>query len=342
MKLSDFNYKLDERLIAQRPARPRDAARLLVVNKDSTNFTDKYFYNITDHLEAGDLLIINDSKVIPARLIGKKESGGKVEILLLNNLEKSSWEVIGKNIPAIGQKIIFSKSFQATVIKKDSDSVILNFNCQGNLFWSRLNSYGQMPLPPYIKSSSKKLDSERYQTVYADKRDYGSVAAPTAGLHFTPRLLKALKQKGVKIAKITLHVGLGTFRPIKTNNILDHKMHSEWVSVSSQVIKIILETKKKNKKIIAVGTTSVRAIETAMKKPNIKKTGFTGLTNIFIYPPYKFKAIDGLITNFHLPKSTLLLLVSALAGKQTIKKAYQEAIKKKYRFYSYGDAMLIL
>lgn len=342
MKLSDFDFKLDERLIAQKPAKPRDAARLLVVKKTTTDFTDKFFYNITDYLKAGDLLIINDSKVIPARLIGKKETNGKVEVLLLNNLEKSSWEVIGKNIPLVGQKIIFFKSFYATVIKKDSDSIVLNFNCQGSIFWKHLNRYGQVPLPPYIKSASKKLDSERYQTVYADKRDHGSVAAPTAGLHFTPRLLKALKQKGIKIVKITLHVGLGTFRPITTDNILDHKMHSEWISVGPVAIKNILEAKKKHKKIIAVGTTSVRAIESAMSKKDVKKNGYTGLTNIFIYPPYKFKAIDGLITNFHLPKSTLLLLVSALAGKTTIKKAYQEAINKKYRFYSYGDAMLIL
>lgn len=347
MKLSDFDYNLDERLIAQRPIRPRDAARLLVVNKGTTNFADKFFYNITDFLNKDDLLIINDSKVIPARLIGKKNTSGKAEILLLeklkNNNKENRWQAIGKGSNLnVGATIIFSPSFKAVIEDSQDGLLTLKFNCQGNIFWSRLNRYGQVPLPPYIKSVNKKLDSERYQTVYADKRDHGSVAAPTAGLHFTPRLLKALKKKGVKIERVILHVGLGTFRPITTDDILEHKMHSEWISVKPSVIKKILKAKKNHKKVVAVGTTSLRAIESAMLKPGVEKTGFSGSTNIFIYPPYKFKGVDGLITNFHLPKSTLLLLVSALAGQATIKKAYQKAIKDNYRFYSYGDAMLII
>lgn len=335
MKLSQIDYHLPPELIAQKPARPRDTARLLVVRKNTKKFEHKLFSDITDYLKAGDVLILNNSKVIPARLIGKKSSGGKVEILLSQVL-KDGWEVIGKNIPKVGERIIFSKNFSAEVIAKN----ILKFNCSGKLFWSRLNRYGLIPLPPYIKSSGKRLDAERYQTVYADKRDHGSVAAPTAGLHFTPRLLSRLRLHGVVIKYITLHVGLGTFRPIKTENIKKHIMHPEWVSVSQKTLDEIKKAKKNKKKVVAVGTTSVRALESAWK--HAKGKAWSGLTDIYIYPPYKFKVIDSLITNFHLPKSTLLLLVSALAGHKTVMTAYKEAIKQNYRFYSYGDAMLIL
>jgi len=334
MKLSEIDYHLPPELIAQRPAGPRDSARLLVVRKNTKKFEHKLFSDIADYLKPGDVLVLNNSKVIPARLIGKKSSGGKVEVLLSQAL-KEGWEVIGKNIPAAGEKIIFSQSFFATVVSKN----ILRFNCSGKLFWSRLNRYGLIPLPPYIKSSGKKLDAERYQTVYADNRDHGSVAAPTAGLHFTPRLLKELKKKKITILNVTLHVGLGTFRPIKTDNIKEHIMHPEWVSVSQKTFDEITKAKLKKKKIIAVGTTSVRALESAWKKA--KGKAWSGSTDIYIYPPYKFKVVDSLITNFHLPKSTLLLLVSALAGHKTIMAAYKEAISRQYRFYSYGDAMLI-
>ncbi len=339
MKLSDFDYVLPPELIAQSPAVPRDKARLLVVAKNGKKLEHKIFSDIIDYLHPGDLLVVNNSKVIPARLIGKKQSGGKVEILLSHEIKKSLWEVIGKNIPKIGEKIIFGSNFFAIVKKIEQGTAELEFNCSGNIFFSRLDRFGLIPLPPYIKSSGKKLDSERYQTVYADKRDHGSVAAPTAGLHFTPRLLKELKKKKVKIAYITLHVGLGTFRPIKTEKITEHVMHPEWISVSQKTLNEIKKTKKSKHKVIAVGTTSVRALESAWK--NAKGKAWNGWTDIYIYPPYKFKVIDSLITNFHLPKSTLLLLVSALAGQKTVMNAYKEAVKQKYRFYSYGDAMLI-
>ncbi|MCX6792574.1 MAG: tRNA preQ1(34) S-adenosylmethionine ribosyltransferase-isomerase QueA [Candidatus Falkowbacteria bacterium] len=347
MKLEDFDYNLPPERIAQAPAKPRDRARLLVVRKKTSDFTDEYFYNVINYLNKGDVLVLNDSKVIPARLIGKKETGGKVEILLLAKLEASSkqeiWEAIGKgkNIVA-GTVISFSASFKANVISYDDGLIKLSFNCQGSMFEKKLNRYGQMPLPPYINSLGKALDKANYQTVYAAPSKGGSVAAPTAGLHFTPRLLKAIRAKGVKIEKVTLHVGLGTFRPIKVRDIRKHKMHSEWASISATTMKTILETKKKGCRIIAVGTTSVRVLETAILKSGAKNNGWSGLTNIFIYPPYKFKLVDGLITNFHLPKSTLLLLVSALASKKIILAAYKKAIEEKYRFYSYGDAMLII
>jgi S-adenosylmethionine:tRNA ribosyltransferase-isomerase len=340
MKLSDFDYVLPPELIAQSPAVPRDKARLLVVAKNAKKLEHKIFSDIIDYLQPGDLLVVNNSKVIPARLIGKKQSGGKVEILLSHEIKKSLWEVIGKNIPKIGEKIIFGSNFFAIVKKIEHGTAELDFNCSGNIFFSRLDRFGLMPLPPYIKSSGKKLDSERYQTVYADKHDHGSVAAPTAGLHFTPRLLKELKKKKVKIAYVTLHVGLGTFRPIKTEKITEHVMHQEWISVSQKTLNEIKKTKKSKHKVIAVGTTSVRALESAWE--NAKGKAWSGWTDIYIYPPYKFKVIDSLITNFHLPESSLLLLVAALMGREKMFKAYHHAIKNQYRFYSYGDAMLIL
>ncbi len=340
MKLSDFDYSLPESLIAQAPAKPRDKARLLVVRKNSLRFEHAIFSDIIDYLESGDVLVLNNSKVIPARLIGKKVTGGKVEILLSRSLGGRLWEVIGKSLPSRGEAVIFSPSFSGIVKKIGDGQAEIEFNCSGPLFFSRLNRFGQIPLPPYIESSGKKLDAERYQTVYADNRDHGSVAAPTAGLHFTPRLLTKLKKKGIKIAHVTLHVGLGTFRPIKTENVKEHHIHPEWVSVSQKTLDAIKEAKKKRKKVVAVGTTSVRALESAWK--NGQGTAWSGWTDIYIYPPFKFNVIDSLITNFHLPKSTLLLLVSALAGQETIMAAYHEAVRRNYRFYSYGDAMLII
>lgn len=359
MKLSDFDYNLEPDRIAQTPAKPRDKARLLIVRKNNNKFEHTIFRNIVDYLEPNDVLVLNDSKVIPARLIGKKETGlprrssgvaqggGKVEVLLLEKLKAKNnlaiWQAIGKG-KNLGKNttIIFSSNFKAVVEDYQDGLITLKFNCGGKMFHNHLERFGIMPLPPYIKSLSKTLDKKNYQTVYADNSHEGSVAAPTAGLHFTPSLLKTIRKKGIKIEKVTLHVGLGTFRPITTDNILDHKMHAEWASVSSKTINDILKAKKKGGRIFAVGTTSIRVLESAILKSGVKKNGWQGFTNIFIYPPYKFKLVDGLITNFHLPKSTLLLLVSALAGTKTIKQAYQEAIKKDYRFYSYGDAMLIL
>lgn len=342
MNLADFDYTLPESLIAQKPARPRDAARLLIVRRNAKVFQHKIFRDIIDYLNPGDVLVVNDSKVIPARLLAKKKSGAKIEILLSRRLEgkKELWEAIGTSSKlAVGDEIIFSSLFKARVISKESGFLHIEFNCSGKLFFSRLERFGLVPLPPYIKSASKRLDSERYQTVYADKRDHGSVAAPTAGLHFTPRLLAQLKKKKIKIVNVTLHVGIGTFRPIRSDNIKDHVMHEEWVSVSQKTLNEIKKAKKNKKKIIAVGTTSVRALESAWNHSQGK--AWSGLTDIFIYPPYSFKVVDALITNFHLPKSTLLLLVSALAGQKTSMAAYREALKHKYRFYSYGDAMFI-
>ena len=297
MNLSSFNYHLDPARIAQFPAKPRDHARLLVVLKNNNQFEHVVFKDLINYLKPGDLLVLNDSKVIPARLIGKKDTGGKVEILLLQKIKELAkgeiWEAIGKgkNInPRL--EIIFSSTFKARVISYADGLMRLSFNCSGTTFQKKLNRYGEMPLPPYIHSLGKALDKVNYQTVYAARAKGASVAAPTAGLHFTPRLLKAIRAKGIKIAKVTLHVGLGTFRPIKVTDIRKHKMHAEWASVSAKTIEQILKTKKQGGRVIAVGTTSVRVLETAIKKPNIKKLGWSGLTNIFIYPPYKFKLVD--------------------------------------------------
>jgi S-adenosylmethionine:tRNA ribosyltransferase-isomerase len=342
MKLEDFNYSLAPALIAQKPARPRDHARFLVVRKKTMKFEERIFSDITDYLQAGDLLVLNDSKVIPARLIGKKASGGKVEVLLSRALSKTNWEAIGQYFPKPGEKIFFSKTFFASVKKINHGEAELEFNCSGQIFWKRLSRFGKIPLPPYIASSGKKLDTERYQTVYAAESKNGSVAAPTAGLHFTPRLLTELKKRKINIAKITLHVGLGTFQPIHADDISKHTMHAEYIEVSAQVLQLIKKTKQHKKKVIAVGTTSLRALEAAIRERNALQKGFSGETNIFIYPPFTFRAVDALITNFHLPKSTLLLLVSAFAGTKTIKEAYQYAVDHNFRFYSYGDAMLLI
>ena len=344
MKLSDFNYQLPENLIAQAPASPRDQSRLLILHRTSGRLEHRRFFNIVDYLDKGDVLIINDSKVIPARLIGNKLTGGKVEIFLshLVSLEKEEeiWECLikGKHIK-VNSEIIFSKKFKAVVQEKINDVWLVKFNCSGQKFQKFLEEYGQVPLPPYIKTL-KNTYKKQYQTVYADTKHKGSVAAPTAGLHFTPRLIKELEKKGVIIKKVTLHVGLGTFLPVRVDTIKKHQMHSEWVEVKKEVFKEITSARKRGNKVIAVGTTTVRSLEAAFRIPPTKD--FQGWVNIFIYPPYQFKTIDGLITNFHLPESTLLMLVSALAGRQKILKAYKEAVKEKYRFFSFGDAMLIV
>ena len=344
MKLSDFHYELPERLIAQEPVSSRDESRLLILHRASGRIEHRRFFNIIDYVSKGDVLVINDSKVIPARIIGKKKTGGKVEVFLSRILSSTknsqTWECLlnGRYLKN-GLEIIFGNHFTATLEERIGDVWVITFNCTGVTFQRRLEKYGQVPLPPYIKKISKKY-KEQYQTVYADSKHTGSVAAPTAGLHFTPRLIKELKNKGVIIKTITLHVGLGTFLPVREACIKKHQMHSEWVEVRQEVLQEIKAARKRGKRVIAVGTTTVRALEAAWQATPSKD--FRGLVNIFIFPPYTFKSIDGLITNFHLPQSTLLMLVAALVGRKTLLQAYIEAVDKEYRFFSFGDAMLVL
>lgn len=340
MKTEDFDYYLPEELIAQTPIKERTSSKMLVLNKDSDDIEHKHFYNIIDYLEKGDTLVLNDTKVLPARLIGnKEETNAVIEILLLKNIEHDFWECLVK--PArrikVGTIVSFGNGLLKAKCIKELDEGIRHFELiYDGILYEILDKLGTMPLPPYIHEQLK--DQSRYQTVYA--KEIGSAAAPTAGLHFTKELLKEIEAKGVNICYITLHVGLGTFRPVSTSNILEHKMHSEYYSMSSEVAKTLTETRKNGHKIIAVGTTTTRTLETVMSKSNeFKET--SGWTDIFIYPGYKFKAIDALITNFHLPKSTLIMLVSAFAGKDKILNAYKIAVSKKYRFFSFGDAMFI-
>lgn len=387
MRLKDFDYSLPNELIAQEPTRPRDHSRLLVLDKKTGRIEHKHFFDISDYLKSGDVLVLNNSKVFPARLFGKKSlTGGRVEIFLLKKEDpalstissprpsgtpllirrggggegvtdgerskEEVWQCLARN-GKVGVEIIFEKGLRAEIVKKNDDETYdVKFNKSGKKFMSLIEKIGQMPLPPYIRQETKNKNFKKqenlpagrqardkfYQTVYADSKKMGSVAAPTAGLHFTPRLIKQLKKKGVQIEYITLHVGLGTFAPVKTDDITEHKMHAEWVEIDGKTMDRIKKAKKEKRRIIAVGTTSARALESVL--PSSKKS-FAGRVDIFIYPPYKFKIIDAMITNFHLPKSTLLMLISALAGKKNIDKAYQEAIKKKYRFFSFGDAMFI-
>jgi len=343
MKLNDFNYELPEELIAQHPVEKRDHSRLFILNRFTGEFTHQHFFDIIDYLNPGDVLVVNDSKVFPARLLGQKnDTKGKVEILLNKEIYPGVWETLGKNIK-MGNIIEFEGSLlQAEVMKKYDEVCEVKFNLKGDDFFSEVEKIGHTPLPPYIKRSDKSKDRREYQTVYANK--VGSAAAPTAGLHFTKDLLGEIKSKGITIARVTLNVGLGTFAPVKVENIEDHKIHSEYYSVSKEDMEKIILAKKENRRVIAVGTTSTRVLETIFngsKNCQLSTINRSGWTSIFIYPGYKFKCIDGLITNFHLPKSTLLMLVSAFAGKQNIDIAYKEAIQEKYRFFSYGDAMLI-
>ncbi len=349
MELSQFDYYLPKELIAQEPARPRDHSRLLVLNKKSGAIDNRRFFNIIDYLSPGDVLVVNNSRVFPARLFGKKiPSGGKIELFLHKKISHKKWECLVGGRSREGLDVKLNHNLKAKILKNNSDGTwLVEFNKKGREFFSIINKIGHTPLPPYIKQKNKAKDKRSYQTVYADTRKIGSVAAPTAGLHFTRRLLKKIKKHSVQIEYITLHVGLGTFAPVKTNDITKHKMHAEFIEIPSQTIQRLIKAKKNNKRIIAVGTTSVRALEAIFNKNLTIKKHFRhrnkiqGWVNIFIYPGYKFKVIDTMITNFHLPKSTLLMLVSAFAGKGKIKKAYQEAVCQQYRFYSYGDAMLI-
>ena len=340
MKKSLFYYDLPEELIAQDPLTDRSSSRLMVLDKSDGHIEHKIFRDITGYLNPGDCLVLNDTKVIPARLLGaKKDTGGAVEILLLKRLSADSWECLvrpGKKMRR-GAEVEFGDGMLTGRItdQKDDGNRIVEFKYDG-IFEEILDKLGTMPLPPYI--THKLADPTRYQTVYA-KYD-GSAAAPTAGLHFTPELLKEIEDKGVRIAYVTLHVGLGTFRPVKEDDILDHKMHSEWYEVTKETADIINSAKASGGRIICVGTTSTRTIESVADDSGAVHPG-TGETDIFIYPGYRFKALDALITNFHLPESTLVMLVSALAGRENVLNAYKCAVEERYRFFSFGDAMFI-
>ncbi len=339
-KTSDFYYELPQELIAQVPAEKRDGSRLLVLPRVEGDVCHRHFFDIKEFLRPGDVLVLNDTKVIPARLYGRKATGAKCEILLLKHTDGDLWKALvnpGKRLKPGSKIIIDEKELSCTVEAVEKDGVrLLKFNYDG-IFNELLDKYGNTPLPPYI--TSRASDKSRYQTVYADKD--GSAAAPTAGLHFTEQLLDDIRSMGVDIVKITLHVGLGTFRPVKEEIITDHIMHSEEYTVSEDAAKRINAARKAGGRVIAVGTTSCRTLETVADDEGVIHAG-SGNTQIFIYPGYKFKGIDGLITNFHLPESTLIMLVSAFSTKERIMKAYEIAVKERYRFFSFGDAMLII
>ncbi len=341
MKTSDFYYDLPKELIAQTPAEPRDSSRLLVLDRQSGETVHKHFFDIIDYLDEGDLLVCNDSRVLPARIYGIKEpTGARVEFLLLKQISGNRWETLckpGKKAKE-GARFSFGDGLlYATVTEvKDDGNRVVDFECDEN-FFSTLDKIGQMPLPPYITEELK--DKERYQTVYS--HELGSAAAPTAGLHFTTELMDKIKAKGVNIAYVTLHVGLGTFRPVKVDDVTKHKMHSEHYEVPEETAELIKKTKQSGKRVIAVGTTSCRTLESVAAEHG-EVVPCEGFTEIFIYPGFEFKVLDGLITNFHLPESTLIMLVSAFAGYDNIMNAYKTAVKERYRFFSFGDAMAIL
>ena len=339
MELSEFNYELPEELIAQTPIEKRDESRLMILDKNTGKIEHKIFKDIIDYLEPGDCLVRNNTRVIPARLYGKKETGANVEFILLKNLEGDIWEAMVRpgNKLHIGTKVIFGDGLlKAEILDMLQDGTRKVKFIYNGIFNEILDKIGLMPLPPYIHESLQ--DNDRYQTVYAKYN--GSAAAPTAGLHFTDELLKKIEEKGVKIANVTLHVGIGTFRPVKEKNIKDHHMHTEHYYIKSEDAEKINSTKLAGNRVIAVGTTSCRTIETVADKNGLVRE-CEGDTGIYIYPGYKFKCLDGLITNFHLPESTLLMLVSALAGRENVLNAYNEAVKEKYKFFSFGDAMFI-
>ncbi len=358
LKISDYSYNLPEHLIADKPSRKRDHCRLLTLNKDTGQIDHLHFYNILDLLTSNDVLVLNQSKVFPARLFGKKDSGGDIEVLLINQINSDTWMAISKPRPIVGRQIFFDHNLIGEIIESDSvtGQIKIKFNYKNNQFFQILDKIGHTPIPPYIKShqTEAQIRSE-YQTVYA--KQTGSAAAPTAGLHFTKELLSQLKTKGIQIEYVTLHVGLGTFQNLRPENIESKTLHSEFYEIKPTVAKRLNQAKQNGKRIIAVGTTSVRTLESASiecfqhasadaKKKNVSKN-FNQIkpgknhTEIFIYPPYQFKFVDCLITNFHLPESSLLMLVSAFAGKENIFTAYQQAINQKYRFFSFGDAMFI-
>lgn len=340
MKTHDFYYDLPEELIAQTPLQQRDTSRLMVMDRNSGEISHKHFYDIIDYLQEGDCLVLNNSRVLPARLLGCRPTGGAVELLLLQDLGDGLWECLAKpgRKCVQGQKLLFGDGkLEATVVDvKPDGNRIVQFHYQG-IFLEILEQLGKMPLPPYIKAELQ--DQERYQTVYS--KQVGSAAAPTAGLHFTNALLDKLRQKGIKIAFVTLHVGLGTFRPVKAQNILEHHMHAELCMLDAQTANTLNDVRRAGKRIICVGTTSCRTLE-SLVNPDGSFTAGSKWTEIFIYPGYTFRAMDGLITNFHLPESTLVMLVSAFAGREHVLSAYRQAVAEKYRFFSFGDAMMIL
>ncbi len=340
MNRSDFNFVLPEELIAQTPAERRDSSRMLKLDKSSGELTHKHFFDLPDYLNEGDCLVLNDSRVLPARLYGERETGGAVEVVLLRDLGEGNWECLtrpGKKTRE-GVNLSFGGGELTARVTEviDGGNRIIKFNYEG-IFLETLERLGKMPLPPYITAELE--DKERYQTVYS--KELGSAAAPTAGLHFTTELLEKIAKKRIKICYVTLHVGLGTFRPVKADNILEHDMHSELCTVPEETAKIVNETKKNGGKVFCVGTTSCRTVESFSTEAGELLAG-SKFTNIFIYPGYKFRCLDALITNFHLPESTLIMLISALAGRENVLEAYAEAVREKYRFFSFGDSMLII
>ena len=340
MKTSDFYYDLPKELIAQTPVEPRDSSRLLVLGRESGEIEHRHFYDIIDYLNEGDLIVANDSRVLPARIYGVKDTGARVEFLLLKQISGNRWETLckpGRKAKA-GAKFTFGDGLlSATVVEvKDDGNRVVDFDCDEN-FFSTLDKIGQMPLPPYITEELK--DQERYQTVYS--HELGSAAAPTAGLHFTEELMEKLRNKGVNIAYVTLHVGLGTFRPVKVDDVTKHKMHSEHYEIPTKKADLIRQTKQNGKRVIAIGTTSCRTLESVAAEHG-EIIPCEGFTDIFIYPGFEFRVLDGLVTNFHLPESTLIMLVSAFAGYDNIMNAYKTAVDERYRFFSFGYAMAIL
>jgi S-adenosylmethionine:tRNA ribosyltransferase-isomerase len=341
VKLSEFDFHLPEELIAQRPVEPRDASRLLVVPLGGGALQHRHFRDLPEYLRPGDALVVNETRVMPARLMGEREgTGGAIEVLLLKRLERDRWETLvkpGKKARP-GQRILFGGGLLTATVTDTTEvgGRIVEFSYEG-IFEEILDRLGQMPLPPYIHERLE--DPERYQTVYA--REWGSAAAPTAGLHFTPQLLEQIRAMGVEVHKVLLHVGLGTFRPVQVEDVLEHKMHSEFYTVTADTAEALNRVHANGGRIIAVGTTSVRTLETVTGEDGRVQPG-QGWTNIFIYPGYRWKAVDGIITNFHLPKSTLLMLVSALIGRERMLSAYAVAVQERYRFFSFGDAMLLI
>lgn len=342
MDISLFDFDLPKNRIAQKPVSPRDSAQMLVLKKNSPRIRDAHVFNLPEFLKKGDVLVFNKSRVIPARLFGHKETGGKVEVLLLHRINAHTWSVLlgGKRIHA-GTQIQFTDSFNGNILKKNADGTAeIHFSISGKRFLQLLARIGHTPTPPYIKTAAR---ANQYQTIFADPKKSGSAAAPTAGLHFTKRLFQALHRKGIQIEFVTLHVGLGTFAPVKTQDIRKHKIHPEFIDVDAKTRERLYQAKKEGRRIVAVGTTTVRTLESVFLSRRPKKfTDVRTWISPFFYPGYRFRVIDGMLTNFHLPKSTLFMLVSAFAGRKRMLAAYRHAIRLKYRFYSFGDAMLIL
>jgi len=337
MKLSEFDYKLPEELIAQYPLERRDGSRMMVLERPAHKIYEKKFADISDYLNKGDTVVLNDAKVIPARILGRKDTGAKIELFLLENLGGGTYKVLAKPSKRLkeGARVSFNEGIAATVLENADIGKIIKFDNIDNID-DKLKAIGQVPLPPYIKRPPEKMDEERYQTVYA--KSNGATASPTAGLHFTDEIIKRIKDKGVNIAHVTLNVSYGTFAPVLEEEIEKHKMHKEYFSMPAETADIVNETKKRGNKVVAVGTTATRVLETYANNANCSE----GYTDLFIYPGYKFKVIDALLTNFHIPKSTLLMLVSAFAGREFVLEAYKRAIETQFRFFSYGDCMLIL